>query len=406
MGWIRKKEVREEQVVIDDPVLKALLETDSIDREKALNIPSLYGCIEMISNTVASIPIKLYKEKGNDTEEVHDYRIKLLNDETGDLLNSFQAKKAMIRDFLLDGNGYLFINRKGNAVKSLHYVESRYITATKNIDPIFKSLDIRVLGENKRDFDFVAITRNTVDGFTGQGILAENQQILSVAYNSIKYENTLVKTGGNKKGFLKSKSKLTQEIIDMLKASWRNMYSNNTENVVVLNDGLEFQEASNTSVEMQLNENKKTNAEEICKLLNMSVKVLNGTANDQEQSDYIKNCIMPILTAFSTALNKSLLLETEKDSGYYFAFDCKELLKGDIEKLFRAYQTAVQANIMQIDEVRYELDLKPLGFNYMKLGLQDVLLDPRTGQVYTPNMNATANLNSMSKMEGGDTDEG
>ena len=192
----------------------------------------------------------------------------------------------------------------------------------------------------------------------------------------------------------------------MLKASWRNMYSNNTENVVVLNDGLEFQEASNTSVEMQLNENKKTNAEEICKLLNMSVKVLNGTANDQEQSDYIKNCIMPILTAFSTALNKSLLLETEKDSGYYFAFDCKELLKGDIEKLFRAYQTAVQANIMQIDEVRYELDLKPLGFNYMKLGLQDVLLDPRTGQVYTPNMNATANLNSMSKMEGGDTDEG
>ncbi|MBE6021670.1 MAG: phage portal protein [Cellulosilyticum sp.] len=406
MGWFRKKqEIREAEVVIDDPVLKALLTTDNIDREKALNIPSLYGCIEMISNTVASIPIKIYKENGKDTEELQDYRLKLLNEETGDLLNSYQAKKALIRDFLLDGNGYLYINKKGNIVESLHYVESRYVTATKNVDPIFKSLDVRVLGEQKREFDFVALTKNTVDGFTGSGILADNQQILSVAYNSIKYENNLVRTGGNRKGFLKAKNKLTQEIIEKLKQSWRNLYSNNTENVVVLNDGLEFQEASNTCVEMQLNENKKTNSEEICKLLNMSVKVLNGTANDAEQADYIKNCIMPILKAFETALNKSLLLETEKDSGYYFAFDCKELIKGDIKKLFEAYKVAVDSNIMQIDEVRYELDLKPLEFNYIKLGLQDVLLDPKTGQVYTPNMNATANLNSTSQTKEGEEDE-
>lgn len=405
MGWLRKKEVREEQVVIEDPVLKALLETDDIDREKALNIPSLYGCVEMISNTVASIPIKLYKENGKDTGELQDYRLKLLNEETGDLLNAYQAKKAMIRDYLLDGTGYMYINKNGNKTESLHYVESRYVTATKGINPIFKSLDIRVNGEPKKDFQFIALTKNTIDGFTGHGILADNQQVLSVAYNSIKYENNLVKTGGNKKGFLKAKNRLVQEVIDKLKVSWRNLYSNNTENIVVLNDGLEFQEASNTSVEMQLNENKKTNAEEICKLFNMSIKILNGTASDQEQSDYIKNCIMPILKALEAAINKSLLLEIEKESGYYFAFDCKELLKGDIEKLFRAYQTAVQANIMQIDEVRYELDLKPLGFNYMKLGLQDVLLDPKTGQVYTPNMNATANLNSMSQMKGGEADE-
>lgn len=408
MAWFRRKkeETREAETTIDDPILKALIAKDDIDREKALNIPSLYGCIEMISNTVAGIPIKLYKEEAENVEEIHDYRLKLLNDETGDLLNSYQAKKAMIRDFLLDGNGYLYINRKGNKVKSIHYVESRYITATKNVDPIYKSLDIRVLGEQKREFDFIALTKNTADGFTGNGILQENQKILSVAYNAINYENTLVKTGGNKKGFLKAKNRLTKEVIDSLKASWRNMYSNNTESVVVLNDGLEFQEASNTSVEMQLNENKKTNAEEICKIFNMSTKVLNGTATEDEQSDYIKNCIMPILNAFANALNKSMLLEIEKDNGYYFAFDCKELLKGDIEKLFKAYQIAVQANIMQIDEVRYELDLKPLGFNYIKLGLQDVLLNPKTGQVYTPNMNATANLNSMSQMEGGETDEG
>lgn len=403
--WHRKEENREAdgEVVIDDPILKAILSNDEMDREKVLNIPTIAGGIEKISSLIAGIPIKVYQERDGDTKEIKDdYRLKLLNDETGDLLDSYQAKKSLIRDYILDGNGYFYINKKGNQIQSLHYVEPIHFSVSKNTDPIFKSIDIRVQGKQYREFEFLALTRNTVDGFTGRGIIQENTKALAVAYDSLAYEGTLVKTGGNKRGFIKAKTRLVKEAIDKLKESWRNMYQNNTESVVVLNDGLEFQEASNTSVEMQLNENKKTNAEELCKILGMSKKVLDGTANEEEYNNFIKDCIMPILHAFATALNKSLLLETEKDSGYYFAFDCKELIKGDLKKLFEAYKVAVDSNIMGIDEVRYELDLKPLGFDYIKLGLQDVLLNPKTKEIYTPNMNATARLDNMSQTKGGE----
>lgn len=393
MRWFRKEEIRESEVTVD-PVLSALLSNTAIDKDKALNIPTVAGCVELISNLVASIPIKLYKEVDGETEEVQDDRLKLLNDETGDLLDAYQMKKAFTRDYLLNGNGYIYINRDKNTVKSLHYVEENRVTATQNVDPIFKKLDIIVNGAHYRDFDFIKITRNTVNGFTGKGIIQENPKILSVAYNSLNFEEALVKTGGNKKGFLKAKSRLAKEVIEDLKAAWKRLYANNEENVVILNDGLEFQEASNSSVEMQLNENKKTNSEEICKLFTMSIKVLNGTASDQEQANFIKNCIIPILNAFAAAINKDLLLEMEKGS-FYYAFDCKELMKGDIEKLFKAYEVALRANFMQLDEVRYELDRKPLGFNYIKLGLQDVLLNPNTNEVYTPNTNATVNLSHM-----------
>ena len=76
----------------------------------------------------------------------------------------------------------------------------------------------------------------------------------------------------------------------------------------------------------------------------------------------------------------------------YFAFDTTELLKGDMLKRYQAYQIALQANFMQIDEVRYKEDLPKLGFNYVKLGLQDVLLDVKSGTVYTPNTNQTAKI--------------
>ena len=204
-------------------------------------------------------------------------------------------------------------------------------------------------------------------------------------YNALKFEENLVKTGGNKKGFLKSQGKLEGKIIDDLRKAWRRLYGNNAENIVVLNNGLEFQEASNTSVEMQLNENKRSNANEICKAFSVPPSMLNGTATDVDRQNFIQNAIEPVLNKMCSALNKSALLEREKNEKYYFAPDLKALNNGDILKRFQAYKVALDGNFMQTDEVRYELDLPPLGFNFLRLGLDDVLLDPKTNTIYTPN---------------------
>lgn len=80
--------------------------------------------------------------------------------------------------------------------------------------------------------------------------------------------------------------------------------------MIILNNGLEFQEASNTSVEMQLNENKQTNAKEIRTILGVPDDV--GTENGDKA--FIKYCVNMFLGAFMVALNKSVLLESEKKS--------------------------------------------------------------------------------------------
>lgn len=59
---------------------------------------------------------------------------------------------------------------------------------------------------------------------------------------------------------------------------------------------------------------------------------------------------------------------------------------------FEAYKTALESNLMQIDEVRYLENLEPLGLNFIKLGLQDVLFNPVTKEVYTPNTNQITNI--------------
>lgn len=401
--WKEFRDFQEDRQTLEEVLLESYLSSGTVTSEEALNIPSVSACVDIISNTVAALPIMLYKEGIGKVAEVQDDRIALLNDDTKDTLDSFQFKKALVQDYLLDGAGYVYINRQRNVVKSLHYVDYQAVSVNMNADPIFKRYDIIINGETFRDFQFVKLTRKTKDGVTGIGIVEENNKMLSVAYNALTFEDVLVRTGGNKKGFLKSQGRLSPEAITSLKEAWNNLYKNNSENVVVLNNGLDFQEASNTSVEMQLNENKKTNANEICKMFNVPASILDGKASDDDINNFIKLCILPILKAMETALNKDLLLPSEKGS-FYFAFDTSELMKGDILKRFQAYEIAAKNGFFQLDEIRFKENMQPLDLDFIKLGLQDVLYNPKTKEIYTPNTNKTNNMDNP-QLEGGEKNE-
>ena len=379
------------------------IKQDNITRDMALNIPTLAGCVELISNTVASLPIKLYQELDGKVNEIKDdIRLKLLNDDTGDTLDAFQFKKAMVQDYLLMGNGYAYINREKGNFESLHYVKQENVSININADPIFKQYDILVNGQTYKSYEFIKLLRNSRDGAIGTGIVESNTILLAVAYNSLDYENILAKTGGNKKGFIKALSKLTDEAIAQLKEQWNRMYSKNSENCVVLNNGLEFQESSSTPTELQMNENKISNGNEICKILNVPPSMItgDGKANESDYEKFVKMSILPILNAFISALNRDFLLDKEKKS-FYFAFDIKELLKGDILKRFQAYEIALKNGFLGVNEVRYEEDkLEIEAFNdVIKLGLSDVLYNTKTGDIYTPNTDKSSNMKGGENIE-------
>lgn len=404
MRLFKKKENRAADIAdpngeaaLFDMLLRAGLAVDNVSRSMACNVATLEGCVELISNTIAMIPIKLYKKENGAIREIEDdIRLKLLNDDTGDTLTAFDFKKALIQDYLLVGNGYAYINKQGTKIKSLHYVKSEELSINRNVDPIFKDYDILVNGRTYKPYQFLKVLRSSRDGSTGTGIIESNPILLSVAYNSLRYENVLAKTGGNKKGFINSEKALDQAAIDILKEQWNKMYSGNSQNCVVLNKGLTFQESAATPTEMQMNENKVTNGDEICKILNIPPSIItgDGKANTNDYEKMVKIAILPAVTSFITCLNRDLLLEREKES-FYFAPDLKELLKGDLEKRFKAYEIAIKNKILGVNEVRYEEDKPPIEAlnDIVVLGLNDVLYNTRTGQVYTPNTDKKTDMN-------------
>ena len=121
LDWFKpRKRERRGMVMLDDTLHALVYNTETITRTEALNIPSVAGCVNLIADTVATLPIKLYRETGGKTQVVEDdVRPRLLNDDTGDMLDGMQFKAAMVRDYLLDGAAYAYIRRRRNTVVSL-----------------------------------------------------------------------------------------------------------------------------------------------------------------------------------------------------------------------------------------------------------------------------------------------
>ena len=370
---------------VSDVLLEAIINGGSITRAQALSIPSVAANVDFISNCIAAMPVKLYKRKDGHVEEVtDDTRVRLLNNDTGDTLDAFQMKKALVTDYFLGKGGYCYIQRNKNDVTGLYYVQDDYVVINYDFQPIYKTYIIYVYENQYQPYEFIKLLRNTQTGAWGTGIVDELTEALESAFETMKFQLGLVKTGGNKKGFLKSENKLTDEAMTLLKNAWRKLYANNTENVVVLNKGLDFKEASNTAVEMQLNETIESLDKQIDKIFHIYA----------DFNETFKFAIYPIIKAFETALNRDLLLEKEKGK-YFFEFDVKEIIKADIKSRYEVYRMSKECQMTTINERRRMENMNEIeGGDVIDLGLGAVLYDVKTQTYYTPNTNTTSSAES------------
>lgn len=398
-----------------DGELEALLKgakgnTDSISKADALNIPAVGACVAFIANTIAGLPIRLYKrEAGKIVEIEDDARLKMLNGDTGDLLDANQLVGQMVTDMLLNGAGYAYVDWLGNKVKGIYYVDDAYVSVTQNADPIYKTVEIYVGGKRTDDFRLMRLTRDSRNGVSGCGVLQQYPLLFNTMLNALRYENNAISTG-TKRGFFKSKYKLEPKLLQALKDAWRNFCSTEgkaSPDAMILNEGIDFEPASSTATENQLNESKTANSELVYNAFGLSINLFKTTTpNDSLYQNAVKTSILPIVRQVNTALNKFLLLEREKDA-MFFVVDTSEILRSSLEERYKAYDIALKSGWIQVDEVRKAENLSPLDLNFVKLNLSDVLYNPKTKELYVTNTNASFKLGSnKSLQEGGEGDAG
>lgn len=387
-NFLKKEKRSTENDVIADVLngLSPLVNGKTITKQQAMSIPVVTKSVNWIASAISGLPIKMYKRTDKGYVEVYDdYRLPLLNNYSGNCMTANDLKKQLITDLLLDGNGYAYISKLGNKIEKLSYIPTNKLTYTESVDNINKIVNIWVDGHQVQDYNVFRLVNNTKNGVSGIGFVSDCQDLLSTILGSLQYENSSI-SSGVRRGFLKSKAKLDKDKMDELKQAWKRLTNPNQSDVLVLNAGIEFEDASSTATESQLSQNKTINMHQILAYFGLPTNFFEG-ANSDSYLTAVRIAVLPIVKQLVTALNNYLLLESEKHD-LKFDIDTSELLRINANERFTAYQTGLSSGILTIDEVRRMENLPVLDMQYLKLGLGDVLYNINTGSIFVPNTGA------------------
>lgn len=395
-GWFKKEQRNDNEILAD--VAEGLIKSGTtITRQQAMSIPVVTKSVAWIASAIAALPIKMYTKTDSGYQEVYDdYRLPLLNDYSGNGMIANDLKRQVLTDLLLDGNGYAYISKKGNKITKLSYIPTNRLTYTESVDTINKIVNVWVDGHQVQDYNVFRLVNNSKNGISGIGFVSDCQDLLSTVLSSLQYENSSI-SSGVRRGFLKSKSKLDPDKMNELRRAWKKLTTPNQSDVLVLNAGIEFEDASSTATESQLSQNKVINMHQILAYFGLPTNFFEGVNSDAYLTA-VRIAILPIVKQLTNALNNYMLLESEK-SNLKFEIDTSDLLRINANERFAAYQTGLSSGILTIDEVRRMENLPALDMQYLKLGLGDVLYNITDGKIFVPNTGAIVDPSVATKDE-------
>ena len=363
-----KEEEEKEKVTLFEEVFGYA--SDKVTIDDALQIPIVNACVSRVSDVIASTDLKLYKKTDKGREEVeNDNRVKILNTKVDNgLINNFELKKLIVRDYFLRGHCYFYVKRSGNKVEDIAYLDN--VSISSNSDPFNKLFTIHAYDKTLRPHDTLRITRNTKDGMRGKSIIDETGLHFLLIIKTMERLLTDAKRGFLPKGMFKMEKNIRD--LDAVREDVRKMLSDKNSGYIFLNSSITYEPLEKKK---DAENEAKANASElnnIAAMFGVPVSIINGGANEEDKFNFINFTILPLLATIEASLNRDLLLEREQGK-YYFAFDTKELLKGNLKERFEAYQIAIKNNIMSMDEVRDIENMPRLNLGFYKFNIADAM---------------------------------
>ncbi|MDO4925363.1 MAG: phage portal protein [Turicibacter sp.] len=362
------------------------------------NIPAVKFGIELISGLVGSIPIYLYKEDTatGDIKRVNDYRIRLLNNEPNILITGVDLKRLMIKDLILYGNAYSMISRDLNTIKSINYVHPESINFRKKFDNNGSIVDIDVMVQmdrvqyNPNIMDTIICTIDSRDHLKGIGLLEKNKELLSLGLKEIDSYKNYLNEGNKMRGVLAFEQPFKLDVWKKLKEQIQDSHAGRRGTNLLLTNGSKptFIKTSLEPKESQLMESRQLSNEQVLQML--------GLNDIKDMNQIYKTVLMPFMEILESAFDKYLLLEIEKEEGYFFQFDTTEFLRSSYKDVADNVNKLFKAGIYSLNESRRILNLEPKEEDYHLHSLGNVYKYD-DGDVYVPNMDGGNAINNLIK---------
>jgi len=344
----------------------------SVGPETALRYTPVLAAVRAISETVASIPCRLYRrdDTGARTRADDHPAYRLIHDFPNGWASAAELFGFVTTQLLLTGNGFAFVNRSGDGSPvEIIALPSTAVTVTTEatLEP---SYVVTTSDGTQRQIDRAdmihlrAITG--ADPNIGLSPIALGRESIALGLVLERYAAALFGRGARPSGFLKYSKMLGPDMLARIKSSFSSDHAgpDGAGKTLILEDGLSFEQMQMTSTDAQFLELRAHQVAEIARIFRVPLTFLmdydRATWGNSEtmNQQFLDHTLLPYLRIWQGALAKALLTEEERAT-HYFEFNTDELLKADIAARFTAYAQAIGNGILSPNEVRARENLPP-----------------------------------------------
>lgn len=337
----------------------------SVTPERALGLPVVFSCARIKSETIASLPVSLYRQLPDGDVTIASDRVEndILAYSPYKWYSSYTFREYLQTALDLRGNGYAQILRNARGeltgLKALHHATRPFLYKGNLWYECF-SLDpddtTRFVLPEFEVLHLVGPGSNTFEGRSPITILRET---LGSAISGQNMMGHVYRNKANIGGILSTDQVLTPDQVKTNKDSWQDQYAGaqNAGKTPVLMGGFKFQTITLSPADTQYIENANLTIDQLCGAYrvppHMVGKLDRATfSNIEHQSlEFYQNCVLPMVKQWEQQLNRKLI-PARLRSEYFFSFNVDSVLRADTLSRYRAHAIALNWGILNRDEVR------------------------------------------------------
>jgi len=333
----------------------------SVTAQTAIQLSTVYACVRVISETVASLPLGVYEATDDGNLKAGDHPLyHLLHDEPNAEMTSFVFREVMLAHLLLYGNSYSQIIRSGkNTVVGLYPLLPDHMDVDRdskgNLTYTYTTSDGKTVVIKPQDI--LHIPGLGFDGIIGYSPIALEKNAIGLGIASEEYGSKFFSNGARPSGILTHPN--TVKNPKAVRESWNSAYggSSNSNRVAILEEGMTFTPLSIPNNEAQFLETRKFQVDEICRIFRVPPHLAGNLehatfSNIEHQSiDFAVHTIRPWLVRIEQSMNRALFTDQEKGR-FYVQFNIDGLMRGDYKSRMEGYAIARQNGWMSANDIR------------------------------------------------------
>ncbi|HJH80871.1 MAG TPA: phage portal protein [Clostridiales bacterium] len=326
---------------------------------------AIYAAVTRIANTVASIPVHVYK--GRERQDTHPLE-KLLNLSPNPSMSAYIFKQTMEAFRNTEGMAYALIIRDGlGEITRLDVLDPTRVRPLIERDSREIWYDITLEGKTYPipGYMVLALKHMSANGISGirpldvlRGSLDYDAEVKEISLNQLDGINHGVML--EVPGQALDETRKTQIVADFLDA-----YESSGQRVLVLEGGIKATTFNQSPVDAQLMDVERITRNRVATVYNLPPHMLGDYSDtsfstaEQQMQEFLQLTIIPIVQQWEDELNRKLLSDADYKAGYRFRFDTDSLIRADMVAMANKYQMAIRGGWMRMNEVREREGLPP-----------------------------------------------